>query len=143
MFDHAIKRSREEEEEENYYDEYDEYDEYEEYDEYDEYDAYDEFDENEEYREEEEEEKEEASYMRRQKGRIYGETTDEFGFPLDGTDYQAHIRDAGPGIFIAPGGEVRTIEAVLFARLLNRRRICIWTKRFCLPSCEASNSPKR
>lgn len=53
--------------------------------------------------------------MKRQKGRIYGETTDEFGFPLDGTDYQAHIKDAGPGIFIAPGGEVRTIEAVLFS----------------------------
>lgn len=50
--------------------------------------------------------------MKRQEGRIYGETTDEYGLPLDGTDYQAHMKEAGPGIFIAPGGAVRTIEAV-------------------------------
>ena len=28
--------------------------------------------------------------MKRQEGRIYGETTDEYGLPLDETDYQAH-----------------------------------------------------
>ena len=59
-----------------------------------------------------EEEEEEESYMHREKGRIYGETTDMDGLPLDGTDYQAHMKVAGPGVFIAPGGEVRMIEEV-------------------------------
>ncbi|KAK8817827.1 hypothetical protein WA577_003868 [Blastocystis sp. JDR] len=53
---------------------------------------------------------EEESYMHREEGRIYGETTDRDGLPLDGTDYQAHMKAAGPGVFIAPGGEVRMIE---------------------------------
>lgn len=55
---------------------------------------------------------EEESYMHREEGRIYGETTDRDGLPLDGTDYQAHMKAAGPGVFIAPGGEVRMIEEV-------------------------------
>lgn len=57
-------------------------------------------------------EEEEESYMHREEGRIYGETTDKDGLPLDGTDYQAHMKDAGPGVFIAPGGEIRMIEEV-------------------------------
>ncbi|KAK8823817.1 hypothetical protein WA538_001108, partial [Blastocystis sp. DL] len=52
---------------------------------------------------------EEESYMKRAPGRIYGETTDENGLPLDGTDYEAHMKAAGPGVFIAPGGAVREI----------------------------------
>lgn len=72
----------------------------EEYD-YDYDDDYDEYD-----------EEEEESYMHREEGRIYGETTDKDGLPLDGTDYQAHMKDAGPGVFIAPGGEIRMIEEV-------------------------------
>ena len=52
--------------------------------------------------------------MRRAPGRIYGETTDEYGMPLDGTDYQAHIKAAGPGIFIAPGGRIQEIEEVTY-----------------------------
>ena len=80
----------------------------EEYGEY-EYEYYDSYDEGEEGGEEEEEE----AYMRRAPGRIYGETTDEYGMPLDGTDYQAHIKAAGPGIFIAAGGRIQEIEEVL------------------------------
>ena len=49
--------------------------------------------------------------MKRAPGRIYGETTDENGLPLDGTDYEAHMK-AGPGVFIAPGGAVREITEV-------------------------------
>ena len=52
--------------------------------------------------------------MRRAKGRIYGETTDEYGIPLDGTDYYAHMKEAGPGVFIAAGGEVQMIEEVVY-----------------------------
>ena len=52
--------------------------------------------------------------MRRAPGRIYGETTDEYGMPLDGTDYQAHIKAAGPGIFIAAGGRIQEIEEVVY-----------------------------
>ena len=55
---------------------------------------------------------EEESYMHREEGRIYGETTDRDRLPLDGTDYQAHMKAAGPGVFIAPGGEVRRSEEV-------------------------------
>ena len=32
--------------------------------------------------------------MKRAPGRIYGETTDENGLPLDGTDYEAHMKAA-------------------------------------------------
>lgn len=72
----------------------------------DEYDDYEYYDDYEEYSEEE-------SYMHREKGRIYGETTDEYGFPLDGTDYQAHMKEAGPGLFMAAGGELQMIEEVI------------------------------
>lgn len=51
--------------------------------------------------------------MHREEGRIYGETTDRFGIPLDGTDYYAHMKSAGPGVFIAAGGEIQMIEEVL------------------------------
>ena len=85
-----------------------------------EYEYYDSYDDGEDVEEErvrdgeegEEEEEEEEAYMRRAPGRIYGETTDEYGFPLDGTDYQAHIKAAGPGIFIAAGGNIQMIEEV-------------------------------
>ena len=50
--------------------------------------------------------------MHREEGRIYGETTDKDGLPLDGTDYQAHMKEAGPGIFIAAGGDIQMIEEV-------------------------------
>lgn len=83
------------EEEGDYYD-YDDYD----YD-YEDYDDYD------------EEEEEEESYMHREEGRIYGETTDRYGLPLDGTDYQSHMKEAGPGVFIAAGGEIQMIEEVI------------------------------
>ena len=72
------------------------------YGEYD-YEYYDEYS---------DEESEEESYMKRAPGRIYGETTDENGLPLDGTDYEAHMKAAGPGIFIAPGGAFQEIEEV-------------------------------
>lgn len=96
-----------------------------------EYEYYDSYDDGEDVEEEEkkiirdgegeeEEEEEEEAYMRRAPGRIYGETTDEYGFPLDGTDYQAHIKAAGPGIFIAAGGNIQMIEEVGIAFFLKK-----------------------